>query len=57
MTRTGMGPCQGRWCESTVRRVLAAAHGVPLAEPGRFTTRFPVRPGTVGDLAATAETL
>lgn len=46
-TRCGMGLCQGRNCETTLLRLLAAA-GRP-SDPG-FTARFPARPVSIGDL-------
>ncbi|WP_052507797.1 FAD/NAD(P)-dependent oxidoreductase [Sphingomonas hengshuiensis] len=43
-TRCGMGLCQGRNCEPSLLRMIAAP------DPG-FTARFPARPVTIGDLA------
>jgi thioredoxin reductase len=48
VTRCGMGPCQGRNCEPSLLRMLAA-DGHP-DNPG-FTQRFPARPIPIMDLA------
>ncbi|MYY06882.1 MULTISPECIES: NAD(P)/FAD-dependent oxidoreductase [unclassified Streptomyces] len=50
--RTGMGPCQGRYCENTVAGVLAAARDQPIGLGGRFSAHLPVKPVPVGDLCA-----
>lgn len=47
VTRCGMGLCQGRNCEPTLLRLLAARGDASL--PG-FTPRFPARPVPIGDL-------
>lgn len=46
-TRCGMGACQGRNCEPTLLRMIAAA-----GRPGDagFTARFPARPVGIADL-------
>ena len=49
--RAGMGACQGRVCGPAVHALMAQARGV---EPGALEplrTRFPTKPGTVGELA------
>lgn len=46
-TRCGMGVCQGRNCEPTLLRLMGNAD-----DPG-FAARFPARPVTIADLAAT----
>jgi NADPH-dependent 2,4-dienoyl-CoA reductase/sulfur reductase-like enzyme len=51
-TRAGMGPCQGRMCGLTVAEVIADALGKPMAEIGTARIRFPIKPLTVGELAA-----
>jgi bacterioferritin-associated ferredoxin/thioredoxin reductase len=43
-TRCGMGPCQGRMCGEAAGALLAAAHGVPVADVGFATGRIPLRP-------------
>lgn len=42
--RTGMGPCQGRYCETTVAGVVAARRGGAVADAGRFTAQLPIKP-------------
>lgn len=51
-TRAGMGPCQGRQCGYTVAHLLAAAQGRPVAEVGFYRIRPPLKPVTLGELAA-----
>lgn len=50
--RTGMGACQGRYCEATVAGVVAAARNQPVALGGRFSAHLPVRPVPLGELSA-----
>jgi len=52
--RPGMGPCQGRYCGLTVSTVIAARRGVAPAEVGYFRIRPPLKPVTLGELAAMA---
>jgi thioredoxin reductase len=47
LTRCGMGLCQGRSCEPTLIRLLAARGNV--SDPG-FTARFPARPASIDAL-------
>lgn len=51
-SRCGMGPCQGRLCGLTVVELIAEERGVPPASVGYYRVRSPVKPVTVGDLAA-----
>jgi octopine oxidase subunit A len=51
-TRAGMGPCQGRQCGYTVTRILAAAENRPAGEIGFYRVRPPLKPLTLGELAA-----
>jgi NADPH-dependent 2,4-dienoyl-CoA reductase/sulfur reductase-like enzyme len=51
-TRCGMGPCQGRLCALTVAEVIAAARGVSVPEVGCYRVRPPIKPVTLGELAA-----
>ena len=51
-TRCGMGPCQGRMCGLTVSEIIAAARGATLAETGYYRIRPPIKPLTLGELAA-----
>lgn len=52
--RCGMGPCQGRFCASTVESIFAARRAVSVGTIGRFTARPPIKPVTLGQLANTA---
>lgn len=54
-TRAGMGPCQGRQCAYTVASILAEAEGRELPELGLFRARPPLKPLTLGELAALDE--
>ncbi len=50
--RTGMGPCQGRMCGPVVTAIVAAATG-SYPEPNcYFNVRPPLRPLSLGELAA-----
>lgn len=42
--RSGMGPCQGRYCESTVSARVAKARNISLEDAGYFTAHLPVKP-------------
>lgn len=53
--RSGMGPCQGRYCEITVSSIVAAERGRPLTQVGGFTTHIPVKPVPVGALTVLDE--
>lgn len=48
--RTGMGPCQGRYCEGTVAAVLSSARHGSIGHSGRFSAHLPVKPVPVADL-------
>ncbi|MBI1774138.1 MAG: FAD-dependent oxidoreductase [Proteobacteria bacterium] len=50
--RCGMGPCQGRFCGVTVTELIADCRGVGPQEVGYFRLRPPVKPVTVGEIAA-----
>ena len=52
-TRAGMGQCQGRICEATVARLVAAASGQSLQSLGRDTARQLVKPVSLRALAET----
>lgn len=54
--RTGMGPCQGRYCGLTVSELIAEASGLPMAEVGHYRLRTPVKPITLGQLASVPTT-
>lgn len=42
--RSGMGSCQGRYCETTVGTIVARRTGRPMREVGHFNAHFPVKP-------------
>ncbi|MBS1163305.1 MAG: FAD/NAD(P)-binding oxidoreductase [Burkholderiaceae bacterium] len=50
--RCGMGPCQGRLCGLTVTELIARERGVSPEQVGHYRLRFPVKPITLGELAA-----
>lgn len=50
--RAGMGPCQGRYCGLTVSALLAKATGQTPDETGYYRIRPPLKPVTLGELAA-----
>lgn len=54
--RAGMGPCQGRYCGLTVTALLADANGRSPDETGYYRIRAPLKPVTLGELAAMEET-
>lgn len=51
-TRAGMGPCQGRQCGYTVTRVLCTAQNRDPTDVGFFHVRPPLKPVTLGEVAA-----
>ncbi len=50
--RCGMGPCQGRLCGLTTVELIAECRGVLVQDVGYYRIRSPIKPITVGDLAA-----
>ena len=54
--RAGMGPCQGRYCGLTVTALLAEANGQTPDETGYYRIRPPIKPVTLGELAAMEDT-
>jgi thioredoxin reductase len=50
--RCGMGPCQGRLCGLTVTELIAQERGVSPQEVGYYRIRPPIKPVTLGELAA-----
>ncbi|MEX5728156.1 NADPH-dependent 2,4-dienoyl-CoA reductase/sulfur reductase-like enzyme [Rhodovulum iodosum] len=54
--RPGMGPCQGRYCGLTVTGLLAEATGQTPDETGYYRIRPPLKPVTLGELAAMQDT-
>ena len=51
-TRCGMGPCQGRMCGTVVSEMFAERRHVGVGAVGHYRIRPPVKPVTVGELAA-----
>lgn len=51
-TRCGMGPCQGRMCGLTAAEIIADARGVSVPAVGYYRIRPPIKPVTLGELAA-----
>ena len=54
--RAGMGPCQGRYCGLTVTALLAEANGRSPDDTGYYRIRPPLKPVTLGELAAMNDT-
>jgi len=54
--RAGMGPCQGRYCGLTVTALLAEANGRSPDETGYYRICPPLKPVTLGELAAMNDT-
>ena len=54
--RCGMGPCQGRFCNTTVTEIIAQERGLAPQEIGHFRLRFPTKPLTLGELASLPQT-
>lgn len=52
LTRTGMGVCQGRMCEISVRRLIARHRRCDLGQVGGYVPRLPAKPVPLGLLAA-----
>ena len=53
--RSGMGPCQGRFCGLTVTELLAEVNGLPPSDVGYYHIRSPLKPISLGELASLAE--
>ena len=51
MTRAGMGPCQGRTCQTLIAQELSAYYHIPMEEILIPTTRPPFKPVSMGILA------
>lgn len=50
--RPGMGPCQGRYCGLTVTALLSESLGQTPDQTGYYRIRPPLKPVTLGELAA-----
>ena len=51
-SRCGMGPCQGRFCGSTISEMIAMRREMAIDEVERFRLRPPIKPISLGELAA-----
>lgn len=51
-TRCGMGPCQGRMCATAVSEIFAERRHTGVGVVGHYRIRPPIKPVTVGELAA-----
>jgi hypothetical protein len=54
-TRCGMGPCQGRWCGTTVGELIADVQRRDVGDVGHYRIRAPIKPVTVGEMAGALE--
>jgi NADPH-dependent 2,4-dienoyl-CoA reductase/sulfur reductase-like enzyme len=54
--RCGMGPCQGRFCGTTVTELIAQERGVHPREAGYYRLRFPTKPVSLGEFATLPQT-
>ena len=51
-TRCGMGPCQGRMCATAVSEIFAERWRAGIETVGHYRIRPPIKPLTIGELAA-----
>ena len=51
-TRCGMGPCQGRYCGSTVAHIISDKIGLSMEQVGYYRLRNPIKPLKLGELAS-----
>ncbi len=51
VTRSGMGPCQGRMCGPALAEVIAAERHLPAEKAGRLNIRPPLKPVPLGEVA------
>ncbi|MCQ0091263.1 NAD(P)/FAD-dependent oxidoreductase [Roseovarius sp. M141] len=49
--RSGMGPCQGRYCGLSVTQILSDANNISPSETGYYRIRPPLKPITLGEIA------
>ncbi|MCC7082977.1 MAG: FAD-dependent oxidoreductase [Burkholderiales bacterium] len=54
-TRCGMGPCQGRMCGLAAAELIARERQADIAQVGTFNVRPPLKPISLGELAALVE--
>lgn len=52
ISRSGMGPCQGRQCMLAVAHILADESNRPMQDDAFYKVRPPVTPLTLGQLAS-----
>jgi hypothetical protein len=57
LTRAGMGFCQGRMCEISVRRIIARQRNLKVADIPGYVVRPPIKPVPVASLAAYPDAL
>ncbi|MFF1875487.1 (2Fe-2S)-binding protein, partial [Kitasatospora herbaricolor] len=50
--RSGMGPCQGRYCETAVAAIVGALSGRSIAQVGHFSSHVPVKPVPLSSFSA-----
>jgi NADPH-dependent 2,4-dienoyl-CoA reductase/sulfur reductase-like enzyme len=51
-TRSGMGPCQGRYCALTLTEIVARETSRSPAQVGALRARFPTKPVTLAEIAS-----
>lgn len=51
-TRCGMGPCQGRYCGTTVAHIISDKVGLSMEQVGYYRLRNPIKPLKLGELAS-----
>ncbi|WP_122767819.1 NAD(P)/FAD-dependent oxidoreductase [Pseudomonas trivialis] len=49
--RSGMGPCQGRYCQHTVAHLVSAERNIAVNQTGAYTAQAPVKPIPLVSLA------
>lgn len=49
--RSGMGPCQGRYCQHTVAHLLSSERGIAVNQTGAYTAQAPIKPIPMESLA------
>jgi NADPH-dependent 2,4-dienoyl-CoA reductase/sulfur reductase-like enzyme len=53
--RSGMGPCQGRYCETAIAGIVRARSGRSVDQVGRFSAHVPVKPVPLSAFAVLGE--
>ncbi|WP_245399236.1 (2Fe-2S)-binding protein [Pseudomonas syringae] len=49
--RSGMGPCQGRYCQHTIAHLVSAERNIAVHQTGAYTAQAPVKPIPLASLA------